>query len=80
MLISLALSTSGLSDFIAEDVTTTPAPSTFSALCPIVIVAPRSLSLFTVDDCPISEPLISYPILSNTSAIPLIPIPPIPTK
>ncbi len=51
-----ASTTSGLSDLIAEDVTTTCAPSTFAALCPSWIVAPRFCSRSVMFDGLVSEP------------------------
>ena len=54
-----ASTTSALSLETAEDITTTWASSTFSALCPIYTFMPRLFSLFVVSDSLTSEPVTS---------------------
>src|SRR3990172_2555016 len=77
---SLAATTSTLSFFTADEMTTTCGEATFSARCPIKISPPSFLSRSVVSDAFMSEPETRYPRLSRTSAIPLMPIPPMPTK
>ncbi len=77
---SLAAATSGLSSLTAEDMTTTSAPSMFEDACPMNIFAPKDSSLLVVSVSLRSEPPILYPRFIRTSAIPLIPTPPMPTK
>ena len=64
----------------AELVTTTSLAAAFVAACPSKIRAPivssRSVTALRFK----SEPETEYPIVSRISAIPLIPIPPIPMK
>src|SRR5512146_538192 len=76
-----ASTTSGLSFFTAEETTTTcPSSGTFSAACPIPITAPSRDRRSVVSERRRSDPLTRYPRLSRSSAMPLIPIPPMPTK
>ena len=76
----LALTSSGLSSLAALVYTITSAPSTFASSWPMLIFMPISLSIFTLAFSLMSEPLTVNPILCSTSAIPLMPIPPMPTK
>ncbi len=80
ILFSLAVMTSGFSKLIAEDRTTTSTSAIFFLSWPSYIVAPRDESLWVRSVLFRSEPLTLYPRFKSSSAIPLIPIPPIPTK
>ena len=64
----------------ADDFTTTSAPSIFASLCPMKISTPADCKRLALAFKVRSEPDISYPWLCSTSAIPHIPLPPIPTK
>src|SRR2546425_990106 len=75
-----ASSTSGLSGRTAEETTTTSASPTPSAKWPRATVAPMARSRCTVALSSRSEPVTWYPRLTRTSAMPLMPMPPIPTK
>ena len=59
---------------------TTSAPSMFSPLWPGKTFPPRPAILSVTSVSLISEPLTIYPRFKRSSAIPLIPIPPMPTK
>src|SRR5512141_278019 len=73
--------TSGLSGRIAEETTTTwPSSGTFEAECPVRTTAPSRSSRSVVSERRRSDPDTRYPRFRRSSAIPLIPIPPIPTK
>src|SRR5512140_130924 len=73
--------TSGLSDLTAEETTTTcPSAGTFEAECPVRTIAPSASSRSVVSERRRSDPDTRYPRFRSSSAIPLIPIPPIPTK
>ena len=76
----LAANNSTLSSFIAEDITTILILIKFLASWPIFIFTPIFLKRSIFELLAISLPVILYPRLYKTSAIPLIPIPPIPTK
>src|SRR6266571_2371669 len=71
---------SGLSGRTAEETTTTSQSPFVSARCPFVTVPPRRRSRCTVGPSSRSEPVTRYPRLIRTSAMPLMPIPPMPTK
>src|SRR5262249_26202883 len=75
-----AVSTSTLSDLTAEEITTTSAPCTCTAACPWDTVAPCCCSRLVTSESARSEPLTVYPRFNRTSAIPLMPMPPMPTK
>ena len=73
--------TSGLSGRTAEEVTTTcPSAGTFSAAWPRRIVAPSAARRSVVSERRRSDPDTRYPRFSRSSAIPLMPMPPMPTK
>src|SRR5659263_335246 len=73
--------TSGLSSRTAEETTTTwPSAGTFEAECPVRTTAPSRSSRSVVSERRRSDPDTRYPRFRSSSAIPLIPIPPIPTK
>ena len=75
-----ASATSGLSGPMAELVTITSAPTTFSARWPSVIVAPSVARRWVTGEDFKSEPETLQPRLIKTSAMPLMPMPPMPTK
>ncbi len=58
----------------------TPAPVTFSARWPSKTVAPRVSSRSVILDFLESLPWTRYPNVSSTSAMPDMPMPPMPTK
>src|SRR5512134_1903099 len=73
--------TSGLSARTAEETTTTwPSGGMFAAECPVRTTAPSFSSRSVVSDRRRSDPDTRYPRFRSSSAIPLIPMPPIPTK
>jgi hypothetical protein len=72
--------TSGLSDLTAEEITTASAAATFAAACPTTVRTPRAARRLVVELSARSEPLTEKPRLASTSAIPLMPAPPMPTK
>src|SRR5712692_5703909 len=74
-----AVNTSTLSGLTAEEITTTSASCTCVAACPWDTVAPCCCSRLVTSESARSEPLTVYPSVSRTSAMPLIPMPPIPT-
>src|SRR6185503_19123125 len=77
----VASTTSGFEGRTADDTTTTCASPMFSALCPSCTRTPNfSASRFATADRFTSDPLTSNPRLARSSAIPLMPIPPMPTK
>src|SRR5262245_565007 len=65
---------------MADVTTTTSALPTLPDACPLAIRTPRRASRSVISDPLASDPLTSYPRLASSSAIPLIPMPPIPTK
>src|SRR5690349_15168239 len=75
-----AAPSSTLSRAIAEEYTTTWAPSTFDASWPMKTLAPavsrRSIASLRFS----SDPVTTWPSVSRISAIPDIPLPPMPTK
>src|SRR5262249_36125825 len=71
---------SGLSRLMADETTTTAAPSTLSAACPTVTAMPFSRRRLTLALSATSEPRTAYPRFASTSAMPLMPMPPMPTK
>ncbi len=75
-----AASSSGLPGLMAEEITTTSAPSMFSARWPSKIVAPMPASRSVILLALRSEPCTEYPWFSSTSAMPDMPMPPMPTK
>ena len=77
---SAAAITSELFFEIAELVTTTSAPVMFSARCPSKVMAPRFERRSVTLERFRSDPDTLNPRVSSTSAMPLIPIPPMPTK
>ena len=60
--------------------TSTSASVTFLAACPWATSAPLFFKFFTTAESLISDPVILKPRFNSSSAIPLMPIPPIPTK
>ena len=78
--ISRAATTSGFPGLIADDVTTTSAPLICSLECPLNTMHPSLSRCSVMDDNFTSDPETLYPRLRSSSAIPLIPMPPIPTK
>src|SRR5512139_1913042 len=73
--------TSGLSGRTAEETTTTwPSAGTFPSPCDRWTVAPIRSRRSVVSDRRRSEPDTRYPRFNSSSAMPLIPIPPMPTK
>src|SRR5271166_245792 len=72
--------TSGLRSFTAELVTTTPAPTTLAAAWPSKMVAPSDARRSVMGVWRRSEPLTVLLRLRRISAMPLIPMPPIPMK
>ena len=77
---SRAATTSTLSFFTAEEITTTWGEVMFSARWPMEMVMPIAWSRFVVSDSFRSEPVTSYPRFARTSAMPDMPTPPIPIK
>jgi len=77
---SRARRTSGLSGPMAVETTTTSAPSGWPAACPAATRAPRRASRRVISVSRRSEPDTSKPRFRSTSAIPLMPMPPTPTK
>ena len=77
---ALAAKISGLSPVTAVEITTASALPIWLALCPINISAPNAFNRCVDELSDKSEPLTRYPKFNNTSAMPLIPAPPIPTK
>ena len=75
-----ATCTSTLSRATAEEYTTTWAPSRWAGSWPLNTLAPRRSSRSMVSPRFMSEPVTRYPSVSSTSAIPLMPTPPMPTK
>jgi hypothetical protein len=75
-----AAATSGLSSLTAVDTTTASAPLMFAAACPTFTSTPRPASRRVVALSAKSEPLTVKPRLESTSAMPLMPDPPTPTK
>ena len=75
-----AASSSGLPGLIADEITTTLAPSRFSAFCPTNTVAPFAASRSVIGLAFASDPCTENPWFSSTSAIPDMPMPPMPTK
>src|SRR5262245_7592618 len=77
-------SASTISGFVfrtADETTTTSASPTCPAACPSnTLTLKRCCSRAVTSDPFTSEPLISYPRFASSSAIPLIPMPPMPTK
>ena len=80
MTLRLASKTSGLSGRMALEMTTTSAASRFSGACPWEMRPPRPARRRVVSLSDRSDPLTSKPWLISTSAMPLMPMPPIPTK
>ena len=78
--IGAALQTSGFLGLTAELVTTTSLAAEFAAACPSKNLAPIPTSRSVTALRRRSLPETGYPIVSRISAIPLIPIPPIPIK
>ena len=77
---SSAAATSAFPLDIAVDVTITSAFPICSFLCPLYICAPSFTSLSVIGPSFKSEPDTLYPRLKRSSAMPLMPIPPMPTK
>ena len=78
---SRALTRSGLSTGMAEEITTSAPSGTLAASCPIAGTMPASRRRATYDDPALrSEPVTDAPRACATRARPLIPAPPIPTK
>jgi hypothetical protein len=75
-----AATTSALSGRTAEDTTTTSTPSTFSATWPVRMSPPSAARRFVVSEALRSEPRTPNPRFNSTSAMPLMPMPPMPTK
>src|SRR5215813_12990447 len=71
---------SGLSRLIAVDTTTTSASPSAPAEWPMEILAPLSRRRLTLALSEASDPWTVYPRLMSTSAMPLMPMPPMPTK
>ena len=80
MRLARAAATSGLSPFTAVDTTTASAPSMLPLSCLTMIFAPRLARRRVAAFSARSEPLTSKPRFTRTSAMPLMPEPPIPTK
>ena len=72
--------TSALSSATAAETTSASAAPTQRASCPVFTSSPCRRSRAVASDAIRSEPLTSYPSALNIAAIPLIPMPPIPTK
>ncbi|MNC84683.1 hypothetical protein D3C83_02420 [compost metagenome] len=76
-----ASTTSGFVRFTADETTTTSALPTWPAACPSNTVMPNfSSSRAVTADRFASDPLTANPRLASSSAMPLMPIPPMPTK
>ena len=65
---------------IAPETTNTSIPLIFETKCLLNILIPIFFKCFTEFDSVISDPVTKNPNVCITSAIPLIPEPPIPTK
>ena len=63
-----------------EVTTTSTSSATFSARCPMAMLPPSEASRRVISLSFRSDPLTRYPRFRRSSAMPLIPIPPIPTK
>src|SRR5574343_996970 len=77
---SRAAITSGLSALTAVEMTTASAPAAFSAAWPIITLPPSPSSRRVVAMAAISEPVTVKSRWASTSAMPLMPEPPTPTK
>jgi len=75
-----AATSSTLSGATAEERTTTSASPTCSAWWPMATGIPREVRRRVFSDSRLSEPVTTYPRLCSTSAMPLMPMPPMPTK
>ena len=75
-----AAATSGLSRFTAVETTTTWASRRLPASWPMATGIPASRSRSTLADSEMSLPWTLYPSVCSTSAMPDIPMPPMPTK
>jgi hypothetical protein len=75
-----AATTSGLSALTAVEVTRQSAPAMCAASCPMCTRAPRSARRWAAAPMDRSLPEMVKPWLSSTSAMPLMPAPPMPTK
>ena len=75
-----ASTTSGFLALTAEVTTTTSAPPTCSAACPMATRTPSPASRSVTCDRRWSDPVTTYPRLASSSAMPLIPMPPTPMK
>ncbi len=75
-----AASSSGLPGLIAVEITTTRASPRFSAVWPMKMRAPFAASRSVIGLDRTSEPWTSKPWFKSTSAMPDMPIPPIPVK
>src|SRR5580765_3302159 len=72
--------TSTLVGRTADDTTTTSASPTLPASCPCATRMPSVSSRPVTEDVFSSDPLTVYPRLASSSAMPLMPMPPIPMK
>src|SRR5581483_10065601 len=72
--------TSGFAGFTADDTTTTSVSPTFAASCPYAIRIPNFSRRVVTADVFSSDPLTPYPRFASSSAMPLMPMPPIPMK
>ena len=77
---SRAATISGLVDRTADEYTTSSTSLTLRASCPCVMRAPSDSSRSVMSVRCISDPLTTYPRLTSSSAMPLIPMPPMPMK
>ena len=76
-----ASSTSGLSLPTAEEYTrASTSGARFAALCPIITLIPSDWSRSVLSLAARSEPVTANPSALRISAIPLMPMPPMPTK
>ena len=76
-----ASTTSGFVGRTADENTTTSASPTCSAACPSYTVTPSfDSSRLVAPERFASDPLTTYPRFASSSAIPLMPMPPTPTK
>ena len=75
-----AAATSGLSRFTAVETTTTCAAPRLAASWPIATGIPASRRRSTLADSAMSLPCTEYPRVCSTSAMPDMPMPPMPTK
>ena len=76
-----ASTTSGFVGRTADENTTTSASPTLAAACPSCTVTPNVVASRAVtSDRFASDPLTAYPRFASSSAIPLMPMPPMPTK